>query len=265
MGIEYEGGKPGWNDAMNGLVGMLGSGLPETYELLNLLRYVRTAVKKFHRPIEVPKELAVLIHKINIGLDRLDARDQESGPDLSATQDVVPSRLFDYWDFVSTAREQYRGKLNHMSGDMNTFYVNDIINLLDRWTDQVELGIARANKIGSHGKDESDNELGISPTYFAYNVSKWQTTDLYNDVGHPFVRALEMRVIRFPLFLEGVVRKMKTIQSKEEAAEMYSLVYRSGLRDPQLGMYAISSNLKGQSFDIGRVLSFAPGWLENQR
>jgi hypothetical protein len=23
MGIEYEGGKPGWNDAMNGLVGMV--------------------------------------------------------------------------------------------------------------------------------------------------------------------------------------------------------------------------------------------------
>ena len=76
MGIEYEGGKPGWNDAMNGLVGMLGSGLPETYELLNLLRYVRTAVNKFRRPIEVPKELAVLIHRITIGLDRLDALDR---------------------------------------------------------------------------------------------------------------------------------------------------------------------------------------------
>ena len=29
MGIEYEGGRPGWLDSMNGLPGMVGSGMPE--------------------------------------------------------------------------------------------------------------------------------------------------------------------------------------------------------------------------------------------
>jgi hypothetical protein len=40
MGVEMEGGKPGWNDAMNGLPGILGSGMPETYEALRILQFV---------------------------------------------------------------------------------------------------------------------------------------------------------------------------------------------------------------------------------
>lgn len=39
MGIEYEGGKPGWNDAMNGLVGELVS-VTETFLILPKLFYL---------------------------------------------------------------------------------------------------------------------------------------------------------------------------------------------------------------------------------
>ncbi|GMH52189.1 hypothetical protein TrRE_jg10447 [Triparma retinervis] len=52
MGVEYEGGKPGWNDAMNRLVGMLGSGMPEAYELQLVLRQVERTVAKFGRDVE---------------------------------------------------------------------------------------------------------------------------------------------------------------------------------------------------------------------
>ena len=31
LGVEMEGGKPGWNDAMNGLPAMIGSGMSGTY------------------------------------------------------------------------------------------------------------------------------------------------------------------------------------------------------------------------------------------
>lgn len=44
MGVEMDGGKPGWNDAMNGLPGLLGSGTPETFELLRLLRFLRVCM-----------------------------------------------------------------------------------------------------------------------------------------------------------------------------------------------------------------------------
>merc|ERR1712157_590866 len=64
MGIEYEGGRPGWNDAMNGLVGMVGSGMPETYELYQLLKYVQSVVEKYQRPVVIPSELSDMIDKV---------------------------------------------------------------------------------------------------------------------------------------------------------------------------------------------------------
>lgn len=46
--------------------------------------------------------------------------------------------------------------------------------------------------------------------------------------------------------------------------DMYDRVLKSGLRDTKLNMYFLSASLKGQSYDMGRQISFAPGWLENQ-
>ena len=58
---------------------------------------------------------------------------------------------------------------------------------------------------------------------------------------------------------------MKTIiGDKEDVAEMYSKVKKSGLRDEELNMYFVSASLEGQSYDMGRMMAFAPGWLENQ-
>ena len=41
MGVEMEGGKPGWNDAMNGLPGLFGSSMPETFETLRILKFLK--------------------------------------------------------------------------------------------------------------------------------------------------------------------------------------------------------------------------------
>ena len=73
MGIEYEGGRPGWNDAMNGLVGMVGSGTPETYELRELLQNILSAVEKYQHSIIVPEELGELLVAIESALDDLKA------------------------------------------------------------------------------------------------------------------------------------------------------------------------------------------------
>jgi hypothetical protein len=40
MGIEMEAGRPGWYDALNGLPGLFGSSMPETYELLRLVNFL---------------------------------------------------------------------------------------------------------------------------------------------------------------------------------------------------------------------------------
>lgn len=102
MGIEYEGGRPGWDDANNGLVGMVGSGMPETFELIVLLRYIRDTTVRVQRSLEVPAELADLIEVIETQLDKLQDVDLA---ELTADSIRVPTPLFKYWDAVATARE----------------------------------------------------------------------------------------------------------------------------------------------------------------
>merc|ERR1712070_324585 len=63
----------------------------------------------------------------------------------------------------------------------------------------------------------------------------------------------------------GPVRYMKTIMDdSDKMTDMYDRVLESGLRDEELKMYYLSASLTGQSYDMGRQIAFAPGWLENQ-
>ncbi len=58
---------------------------------------------------------------------------------------------------------------------------------------------------------------------------------------------------------------MKVIKDDDEKMkDMYEKVLNSGLRDQKLKMYYLSASLEGQTFDMGRQIAFAPGWLENQ-
>lgn len=149
MGIEYEGGRPGWNDAMNGLPGMVGSGMPETFELYQMLNYVKSVVDKYERPVVIPAELGVLIHAVNNALDVLDKSGFEEPEVLP---EDVPKELFSYWDTVATARETYRASVDkYFSGNTTELSASDVSTIITRWIGEIEVGIARAIKIGSHG------------------------------------------------------------------------------------------------------------------
>ena len=56
-----EAGKPGWNDAMNGLPGLLGSGMPETCEAWRIGDWLASTIRRVQRPVVVPVELGDLI------------------------------------------------------------------------------------------------------------------------------------------------------------------------------------------------------------
>ena len=247
---------------MNGLPGMVGSGMPETYELLLLLNYVKKVVKTYARGVVIPSELNKMIITVNEALDDLDQTGYADPDDLPLD---VPPELFNYWDVVASARENYRNDVQYyFSGNTTELSAKEVVGMLDRWIDQVEIGIGRAMKLGSHGY-EDDGTSGISPAYFSYDITKWKLNKGKNDVGLPLVNALAMKVGRFPLFLEGPVRYLKTVQDDLDSTEdVYQKVLSSGLRDDGLKMYTISANLKGQSFDMGRMMAFSPGWLENQ-
>merc|ERR1712122_149997 len=102
MGVEYEGGRPGWLDSMNGLPGMVGSGMPETYELYLLLKYVKKVVDKYDREVVVPAELGEMLVTVEEALDTLEEVGYEDPEELPFD---VPKPLFKYWDVVASARE----------------------------------------------------------------------------------------------------------------------------------------------------------------
>lgn len=136
--------------------------------------------------------------------------------------------------------------------------------MLTNWFNQVQIGVGRAIKIGSKGIDD-DGTSGVPPSYFSYDITSWTNTGRKNAKGLPLASANSMAVGVFPLFLEGPTRYMKLIKDDEEKMEdMYNKVLNSGLRDEGLNMYYLSADLTGQSYDMGRMMAFSAGWLENQ-
>jgi hypothetical protein len=241
---------------------MVGSGMPETYELFLLMKYVKSVMDKYDRAVDIPTELAKMIKTVERALDKLldyGWKDPEEMPR------AVPDELFHYWDVVASARENYRNDVEYyFSGNITTYKASTVSRMLGRWIHEVELGMARARKYGTIGYGD-DGTSGIPPSFFSYNVTDWELNGNHNAQGLPLVNAKAMSVGIFPLFLEGPVRFMKTIEDDpEQMADMYERVLTSGLRDTELNMYFLSASLKGQTFDMGRQIAFAPGWLENQ-
>eukprot|EP00980_Cylindrotheca_fusiformis_P028851 scaffold22660_cov127-Cylindrotheca_fusiformis.AAC.5 len=261
MGIEYEAGRPGWDDAHNGLPSMIGSGMPETFELKALLSYILRVTKQYHRPIIVPLELSHLVHRISESLRDLEPFVCKYSP----CPEIVPKVLFDFWDRVATAREEYREQTKvSFSGNTSTLESEEIVEMMERWIKELDLGIERAILIGSDGYEEGGSSgSDITPTYFAYDVTQWNLTGHHNKDGHPLVNAVEMAIVKLPLFLEGPTRMMKTVD-ESAARDIYGSVKASALRDKTLSMYTLSASLNDQPLDIGRSMAFPPGWLENQ-
>lgn len=57
---------------------------------------------------------------------------------------------------------------------------------------------------------------------------------------------------------------MKTVSETEKLQEIYTSVKQSELYDSYLQMFKISGSLKQMGQEIGRMVAFSPGWLENE-
>ncbi len=244
MGVEMEGGKPGWNDAMNGLPGLFGSGMPETFELLRVLRFMINT-QRFNRNIEIPVELGDLIETIVKELTNYFQHKDD----------------FKYWDNVASAREKYREKVNRcISGRTISIPAVEMKMLFEAMAEKIGAGIERAINISD----------GNTPTYFSYTVTDWtyakdkNDTKTYDSVRRPYVLAKAVEVNTYAPFLEGPVRHFKVLMSKKEKIELYNQVMFSKIYDSKLRMYKICAPLTGASFEIGRMIAFPRGWLENE-
>jgi hypothetical protein len=248
MGIEMEAGRPAWNDAMNGLPGLFGSSMPETYALKRLVKFLRSSLQtEGSGRLRLPVEMMRLLRRVV--------------KELKIYQSAIPDkRDYQYWDHVSSAREAYRASVRMgLDGAEEESSFTELETILGLFETKIDSGIARALELNN----------GLPPTYFTYRVEEF---DLLKDKqgcqqsdpqGRPYIRARRFTPRPLPLFLEGMVRAMK-IMDTASAEHLYKKVKESSLYDRKLKMYKINASLEDLPMDIGRVRAFTPGWLENE-
>jgi hypothetical protein len=248
MGIEMEAGRPGWDDAMNGLPGLFGASMPETYALKRLVMFLRGALQaEGSGMLRLPMEMMRFLRRV--------VKELKRNPFVVSGEDN-----YQFWDNVSLARESYRASirlgLDGMEGETTYAYLETILGLFEV---KIDAGISRANEINN----------GLPPTYFTYRADKF---DLLKDKqgrpqtdaqGRPTIRVRRFTPQPLPLFLEGMVRAMRILDTAS-VERLYEQVKASPLYDRKLKMYKINAPLDGMSKDIGRARAFTPGWLENE-
>lgn len=247
MGVEMEGNKPGWNDAMNGLPGLFGSGMSETFELKRIVKFVlEEALDSGTREVLVPEEIADLLHEVNGLLSR----------HLAGELDT-----FEYWDQSASAREGYRERIRFgISGAEQTVQLSTLVSIYKNMLRKIDAGITEAISLGG----------GLTPTYFAFEAVEYepvldeQGNAIISGYGLPKAKVKKFAARPLPHFLEGPARWMKTLENPEEAKEAYENIRRSDLFDQKLQMYKTSVSLNEESHEIGRIRAFTPGWLERE-
>ncbi|WP_438448146.1 cellobiose phosphorylase [Gorillibacterium sp. sgz5001074] len=251
LGIEMEAGKPGWNDSLNGLPGLFGSGFNETAELKRLVDFLMVLHERLPAEslaLELPIEMAELLEAVERELD-------EYG------RSAEPDRDFRYWDRVSGAREKYRESVRFgLDGRGRSLAAEVVLRFLRKCAAKVNQAFVRAKEIGK----------GLYPAYFYYEAVEFERLmdtkgQLHTDAkGRPYVRVTRFRRCDLPPFLEGAARAMKVLDSEVERRSLYEAVRESGIYDRKLRMYKVNAPLAGESHELGRAAAFTPGWLENE-
>ena len=237
MGIEMEGGKPGWYDALNGMPGLFGSSMAETYELARMLSYTIEALKQYPGEVALIEELGCFLDELNL-ITRLEhdniMRDEE---------------LLSFWNRINDAKEIYRDKTYQgVSGKKMVYHTEQLAAILEGFLEIVTCGIKKARRISGE----------ICPTYFTYEVPEYEKL---KDGG---IRPLKFVPQNMPYFLEGPVRYLKLPVEQGEKRALYEAVKESDLYDGELSMYKVNASLADSSFELGRARAFTPGWLENE-
>lgn len=236
MGIEMEGGKPGWYDALNGLPGLLGSSVTELCELSRNLEFTISMLEKYQKDVVVLEEVIPFYESLR----RIA---EECREEL-----VCEGESMKFWNGINDAKEAYRESIySGVSGKHCRLAAAELAVVLREWLEIVNCGIEKAVRMSG----------GICPSYFYYEVAEHQEDEEGIHPLHFIQRAL-------PLFLEGAVRFMKLARAQEEKKALYEKVRESSLFDRKLSMYKVNAPLGESSYELGRARAFTPGWLENE-
>jgi len=247
LGVEMDGGKPGWNDAMNGLPGLFGSSMPETMELKRLVEFMLDAVKEYQGSVpgvELCEELAVFMDGV---MDAL-------GEGLSD---------FAYWDKTAALREGFRERTKlSVSGKNVLVPMARLEQVLTTFDGKLREGVRKALELGK----------GIMPTYFTFEADDYEVvknpdgSERISPYGLPSVRVKHFTLVELPYFLEGPARMLAaaTPEERDMAAEMCAKLKESCVYDKKLKMYKTSASIEDVSMENGRIRAFTAGWLERE-
>lgn len=248
MGIEMEGGKPGWYDALNGLPAMFGSSMNEAYEVCRMVDYVIGILTKHGGTLPVLEEVAVLLE----GLNRVNQEEKEEIHRLDTAENpeqiLADGQILDFWNKINDLKEVYRNQVYEgVSGEKRQVNTETLIYILTGFADTLHSGTHKAKVLG---KD-------VIPAYFAYDVPEYEVTE-------EGITPLKFVPVEIPHFLEGAVRYLKLNDTLEAKKELYKAIKSSDLYDEKLKMYKVNASLSSASYELGRAVAFMPGWLENE-
>lgn len=233
LGMEMEAGKPGWNDALNGLPGMLGASTPELFELKRLLQKLRNIPDISEAKLILPEEVHEFITSLATQIRHADQKSKEG-------------QLI-YWNKVSLLKESYRSFIKKgISGENLELSLEAARKLSAIYYQQVESALKRV---------EQYKQQELIPTYFYFEAKA--------DDENPG-KITECKPYAVTPFLEGIVKKLKLTDSIEEAESIYNAVRQSDIHDAKLGMYKTSMSINEEPAELGRIKFFTPGWLENE-
>ena len=244
MGIEMEGGKPGWNDAFNGLPGLLGSSTSETVELLGLVKDLQKYLHSAPEKLVLPRQVVAL----GKSLDNL-IEDKLSGNLVSHS----------FWDKSSALREEWR--------DNTRFILSSAIEAVP--TAYVALQLQNMEKLLEQGLSRAIRYAPVIPTYFTYNAVGFDPAvdengnAVLTPYGLPAVNVGRFEAKTLPAFLETPAKLIKYL-SIEQARNLYHKIRSSELYDKKLQMYRTSVSIESLSIEHGRIRSFTPGWFERE-
>lgn len=233
IGLEMEGNKPGWCDALNGLPGILGSSINESAEVKRLA--------------DLTAQILEMAGEVEIALPT------EGKAFFDVVADSLKADLSDmeYWDAVNTAKEAYREKVIFgIEGTEEVVSKEEALAFVRAVSEKADKGLAKA----------LDAETGVYHTYYINAAAEYEPAEETED--HTFVRITRFASRPIPPFLEGQVHMMRICH--EKAAELHEAVKKSGMYDEKLDMFKVNADIMAETKEIGRQNVFPRGWLENE-
>lgn len=242
IGLEMEGGKPGWCDALNGLPGIIGSSVNESAEVRRLAEMLADLFQKADpgREIRIPAEAKAFLGRIFALLE----------------EGISP---MDYWSGSNDAKEAYRSEtLFGIDGAQESVSVEYAAKFARALIRRLDAGLKKAY----------NEKTGVYDTYFINEAVGHEAIRdsngawLTGSAGLPLVRVTEFHSRAIPPFLEGQVHMMRAYP--ELSAKLHEAVKKSGMYDSRLDMFKVNADIMSETKEIGRQNVFPRGWLENE-